>query len=193
MRQASPYSPVSLAFWWSCSMPSVLSLNATCWQQSEVLVWVVTWIVGLTLCPFCAGTRRTVEVLAGRAVVRVVSLQKVFACRAVPWTRCSVKQAVVKHSVVSQTCSIRLRVQSLEHLCWGSSISQISWHICNGALYTAIMYTLLLMKYILLENVKLVMCSELILGLPILKACCDGQKESKRPLLRSFWTDLTLN
>lgn len=38
------------------------------------------------------------------------------------------------------------------------------------------------MKYILLENVKLVMCSELILGLPILKACCDGPKESERPL-----------
>lgn len=43
------------------------------------------------------------------------------------------------------------------------------------------MYTLLLMKYILLENVKLVMCSELILGLPILKACCDGQKERETP------------
>lgn len=37
------------------------------------------------------------------------------------------------------------------------------------------------MKYILLENVKLVMCSELILGLPILKACCDGQKERETP------------
>lgn len=36
--------------------------------------------------------------------------------RAVPWTRCSVKQAVVKPSVLPPDLLIRLRVQSSEHL-----------------------------------------------------------------------------